>query len=257
MIKKIQLSTSDTPYTLDTYATFTFDDAVEYITENMRELHPELPEISYDDIEWNYDCEGYLAALAKNWESLMRDNMLDDVILKVTVTGKPHSPREYNFSTDDAPIEIEYNEKALCEYIAAHRDQYEREKRRSYDGYMWLGDERDNEIMWYLAHNARYHTSGTNGNYTPGNYVVDQLEKIAATDYIDYTLKPLCASCNKERTRDITCYTCTKKYASERDAAMRDREDRFLLSVDMTREQFNALETKEKQRYIPMFERFA
>ena len=233
-MQKITLDTSDTPYTLDTYATFTMDNTDEYMLENERETNPNA---EYDDFDWTCDHKGYLQSLADNWLVLMRENILDSVILAIEITGAPISPREYNFSTDRAPIEITYNETALLEYIAKHREQYEKEKRHSYDGYIWLGDERDNEIMWYMQ-------NASTVLYTPDAYVMDQYEYMNERefDYVTCTLLPLCKNCNaRARNAAGDCFTCEKKAKESRDQAMRAKEERFLASQGLTREEFKEL----------------
>ena len=135
----------------------------------------------YDDYEWEYDYVGYLQALANNWQVLMSDNILDSVIENITITGAPISPREYNFWTDRAPIEIEYNETALQSYIEANREQYEKEKRRDHPGYWWLGDERDAEMIWYMEHASTV-------LYPTNTYVTDQYDKVNDYEYVSNTL---------------------------------------------------------------------
>lgn len=244
-MQKITLDTSDTPYTLDTYSTFTMDNADEYMLETEREANPDA---IYDDYDWTYDHAGYLQALADNWQTLMRENILDGVILAINITGTPISPREYNFSTDRAPIEIEYNEKLLQAVIDANRAKYEKEKRRSCDGYMWLGDERDNEIMWYMEH-------ASTALYSPADYQMDQHEQVDEFDYVTYTQLPMCTRCNKERAyklngemgwcRDCTQWLVSKERARDQEA-LRAKEDRFLLAHNLTREQVEAMTPEER-----------
>lgn len=160
-------STLDTPYTLDTYATFTLDCEESLMDEGK----------TYEDYEWEYDTKEYLAALAANWEKLMTANILDKVILSVTVTGAPTSPREYNFTTDSAPISITYNPAALQEYIAANQAHYKENKRHSVDGYMWLGDETDAQLIYYMENESTR-------IYSTDNYVMDQYENVPEYEYV-------------------------------------------------------------------------
>ena len=167
-----ELSTLDTPYTLDTYNTFSLDCEEALIDDGK----------TYDDYEWEYDIENYLQALADNWGKLMRANILDNVLKNITVTGKAYSPREYNFTTDNAPIAIEYDQEALHAYIEAHKEQYEAEKRRSHDGYMWLGEEEDNMIMWYLS-------TVSASLYSIGSYILDQYDDVSECEYVSGMLR--------------------------------------------------------------------
>lgn len=170
-MKTRELSTLDTPYTLDTYATFPIDCEDQIIDDGK----------TYEDYEWEYDIENYLQALADNWEKLMRANILDNVLKNITVTGKATSPRFYNYTTDSAPITIEYDEKALHAYIDAHRAEYEAKKRRSYDGYMWLGEEEDAMLIWYME------TVSTK-LYSTEAYMIDQYEDVPQYEYVSGSL---------------------------------------------------------------------
>jgi len=170
-MNKKEMTIIDTPYTIDTYNTFTLDNEEALMDEGK----------TYDDYEWEYDHKGYVQALADNWEVLMRENILDDIIKNITVTGKAHSPREYNFTTDNAPIAIEYDQEALHAYIEAHKEQYEAEKRHSYDGYMWLGEEEDNMLMWYME------TVSTK-LYRTVDYYMDQRDDVIEYEYMSNTL---------------------------------------------------------------------
>lgn len=160
-------STLDTPYTLDTYTTFSLDCEEQLVDEGK----------TYNDYEWEYDTEGYLASLAQNWQKLMRKNIIDDVIISVTVTGAPSSPKYYNHTTDSAPIEVEYNPEALSSYIAAHATHYEKEKRHSYDGYIWLGGEIDAQIIYYLENESTK-------LYSVDDYYMDQLDDTNQYEYV-------------------------------------------------------------------------
>jgi len=83
-ITKIDLESTFTPWTLDTYQTFTFDRDEECILETEGG--------GYDNYEWDYNTDGYLDELAKNRIELLKDNILDDVILDV-MPGKIHRPK--------------------------------------------------------------------------------------------------------------------------------------------------------------------
>lgn len=165
-------SNLDTPYTLDTYSTFNLDCEEQLMDEGK----------TYDDYEWEYDTKNYLAALAENWQKLMRENILDSVILSITVAGAPSSPNYYNFTTDSAPIEIEYDLEALAAYIAAHRAYYDDNKRHSYDGYMWLGEDIDAQIIYYLENESTK-------LYPVDTYIMDQYEDIPQYEYVTMTEK--------------------------------------------------------------------
>lgn len=176
MNTKIDLSIVDTPYTIDTYSTFTMDD-----DENMIEDGK-----TYDDYEWEYNSKEYVQALAENWQVLMRENILDPIIKNITVTGSAYSPREYNFTTDNAPVSIEYDQEALHAYINKNKERYNKEKRHSYDGYIWLGDDEDAMIIWYME-------TVSTCQFSTDDYFMDQRDKVSAYEYISMQEKTISA----------------------------------------------------------------
>lgn len=189
----LKMSITDTPYTIDTYSTFDLDSADEFIMENIKEDHPELTDISYDDIDWTYDNKGYVQALADNWLKLMKEHIKDAIILDITSDGPAYSPREYNFTTDSAPVSFTIDQEALEAYIALHKEAYEREKHRSYDGYMWLGDELDNMFLFYIEKESTQ-------AYTIDHYLTDQYEQVDAYEFAEGVLK---------LRSDVSRNTCT------------------------------------------------
>ena len=184
MIKKIELSTMYTPYTLDTYNTFTYDQAEINYIDYYNEEHD--TECDYDDFEWEYDMQGYIKALADNYITLLNAEILDEVIKKVEYNGKVYSPREYNFKTDDADPIFTVDHDKLVQYINEHREDYDKNKIGSCDGFIWLGDEDDTMLNYYLA-------TVSEKIYSRDSYFYDQNE-IYPQEYI--TMTPI----KKEKT---------------------------------------------------------
>lgn len=169
---EIELTISDTPYSIDTYSLFAFDCEDLLIDDDK----------TYDDYEWKYDTKNYIQSLADNWLALMNDNIIDTVILSITSDGPAFSPREYNFRTDNAPITIEYNATALHQYIDTNHSSFLKEKRYSSDGYVWLGTDEDAMILFYLE------TASTK-LYPTESYILDQYENVSQYDYVEHTIK--------------------------------------------------------------------
>ncbi len=178
MNKKIELDISSTPYTIDTYQTFTFEGEDDYILESLNE--DSKKEITYDDVDWTYDCKGYVQDLATSWAELMNANIIDSVIKKITLDGKAYSPKYYNFATDNCNVVFEVDYKRLKAYIAKHQTDYDKNHIRSYDGYMCFMDK--NEVMLhYYLHNE------SNRKYDHfESYHYDQIEGVPAMEYITY-----------------------------------------------------------------------
>lgn len=171
-MEKIELETIFTPWTLDTYQTFTFEGAESMICESEG--------VEYDDMDWDYDCKGYINDLAKNLVTLLNDNILDDVILSVTSDLKVYSPKEYNFSTDKIFLEFLVDEKKLDNYIETNKESFEAEKLRDRDGFMWFGDELQTKLNFYLY-------SESVKKYTAESYYYDQMDSVPEYEYITAT----------------------------------------------------------------------
>lgn len=188
--KRISFDISFTPYTIDTYSTFTSDSDEEMIIENYREDTGR--DIEYDNIEWNYDHKGFVQNLAEKWCELLNENITDDVIQKIELVGKAYSPREYNFRTDNCETAFTVDYDALKAYIDANKEAYDRDHIKSEDGFMWFGSEEETMLHYYL------HTVSKK-NYSEWDYMNDVLDDDQATwyNFIDHQLKKeLCPNCN-------------------------------------------------------------
>ena len=173
MNKELETQITFTPYTIDTYQTFTFERSEESMLDN--------GELEYDDYDWTYDTQGYIQALADSWLKLMQDNILDDVIKNVKLDGKAYSPREYNFTTDNSQVVFEVDIVKLKQYIVNNQADYDKTHIRSYDGFMYFGNEDDTMLHYYL-HNKSIE------DYTFESYLYDQYEQVEPSEFIDYKL---------------------------------------------------------------------
>ena len=166
-MEKITLETVFTPYTLDIYQTFTFENDEECLIDEGK---------TYDDYDWDYDCEGYLNNLAENLIVLLRDNILDDVITGVDSDMKVFRPKEYSFDTDKIFIDFKVNQLKLDKYINDNIDKYNKNKLNSCDGFMWFGDDKETKLNYYLRKVSAE-------KYSPESYFYDQNE-IYRSEYI-------------------------------------------------------------------------
>jgi len=169
---KITLETLYTPYTLDTYQTFNFERDEESIMQNENIT-------DYDDIDWTYDYEGYLKDLATNLVVLLNDNILDDVILKISSDNEVSSPKEYNFTTDKSWLDFDIDIKKLKAYIKKNQTDYDKNKLGSCDGFMWFGNENETMLNYYLF-------TKSVKKYDNFEYLQDQFESVPAGEYIEY-----------------------------------------------------------------------
>ena len=105
--------------TIDTYGMFDGGSIDDALIEWYNEEHN--TDYNYDDFEWEYDHENIVKDLAKKRAEYLENDV--DIIhsVKVLSTG---SPREYNFSTDYAMFEIDYDKDAVDVYIYDHAEDW-------------------------------------------------------------------------------------------------------------------------------------
>jgi hypothetical protein len=182
MIKKlIELDAMFTPYTLDTYSTFTLDNEAERIIENLSEDTGR--ELSYDDIDWNFDMDGLVKALANRRLKVLRDNILDHVILAIADNTDISSPREYNFKTDNCFNVYTVDIEALDDFIAKNQKDYDNNKLRDRDGFWWFGDDDQTKLNYYLT-KTNYCEKGSEFE----EYYYDMIEGVDLSEFINYKL---------------------------------------------------------------------
>lgn len=110
--------------------------------------------------------------LFDNLHHLLTKNIIDDVILSITKDGEPWSPREYNFTTDEGSLFFEVNHEKLAQYCYGdNAEDYNKNKLRSRDGFMWLGNREQTMLVYYLAHKSA-------DDYTPDDYYSDQIDML-------------------------------------------------------------------------------
>ena len=96
--------------TIDTYTMYRGDDTDDMLINEYNEEHN--TDYNYDDFEWDYDSKQIVKEFAKlRAETLESDDAINSV--KVLETG---SPKEYNYSTDWADFEIDYNERVVDDF---------------------------------------------------------------------------------------------------------------------------------------------
>lgn len=96
--------------TVDTYAMYRGDDTDDMLINEYNEEHN--TNYNYDDFEWDYDSKQIVKEFAELRAKILES---DDAInsVKVLETG---SPKEYNYSTDWADFEIDYNERVVDDF---------------------------------------------------------------------------------------------------------------------------------------------
>lgn len=180
MKKEIELNSMFTPYTIDTYQMFTMDREEEYIIENLSEDTGR--ELTYDDIDWTYDHEGFVQALANKRLQVLQENIIDDVILSVRENGPAVSPKEYNFKTDDAFDIYTVDIVKLNQYISDNIADYQENKLKDGPGFWWFGDDDQTKLNYYLG-------KKTEKEYDPIDaYYYDMTDDLSEGEFIQAKL---------------------------------------------------------------------
>ena len=140
-----------TPYTLDTYQTFTGESHEEQEKDDI--IEESENNLSFNDIEFKYDHKKLVNMLYDTCYNLLTDNIIDDVILKIEKDGEPWSPREYNFQTDQGSFIFTVDHEKLAQYcFGDNQEDYHENKIQSCSGFMWLGNKEQTMLNYYLHH---------------------------------------------------------------------------------------------------------
>ena len=102
---------------IDTYNQFTGGDIDDQIIQDYNNEHG--TDYNYDGFEWDYDHAGIVKDLATERAALLEAEVPAFKSVIVKSTG---SPREYNFSTDYAMLEIDYDEAMVEQFVTDNTD---------------------------------------------------------------------------------------------------------------------------------------
>lgn len=164
---------------IGTYQNFDGYGVDEMIIDDYNQEHN--TDYNYDDFEWSYEHAEIVKDLAKERARLLQDEV--DIIksVKVIETG---SPREYNFSTDWADFEIDYDSEAVDVFIYERPEQWSDFYRRNwYSTIEW----RDNgELKDELLQTARLHFYLHNFWEKNWEYY-DPLREVESDIYLEHT----------------------------------------------------------------------
>jgi len=182
MIKKeIELESMFTPYTLDTYNTFTLDNEEDIIIENLSKDTGNS--LTYNDIDWTFNMDGFIKALAARRLEVLRNNIIDNVILSIADNTDITRPREFNFKTDNCFNVYTVDAEALDKFIDDNRADYEANKLKNSDGFWWFGDDNQTKLNYYMAKTCY----GEKESQFEA-YYYDMLDGFDYREFIDYKL---------------------------------------------------------------------
>ena len=108
---QLELQSDFTPYTCDTYATFTDDMFLESELDYLNEKSEK--EITSDDIEIEYNMQGIVGDMGEILASFLVDNY--EYINKASVQ-KIHIPKFYNYCTDAVTLDIDCDINSIVAY---------------------------------------------------------------------------------------------------------------------------------------------
>lgn len=188
MTKEIKLDSMFTPYTIDTYQTFTLDDQEDMIIQDKCDydengIRREASiDVRYDDLEWEYDHKGFVQALADRRLELLQENIIDDVIIDIRSDGPAVSPKEYNFKTDDTFEVYTVDIVKLNQYISDNIADYQESKLKSCDGFIYLGDDDQVKLNYYLKTKTEKEYDSTE------TYYYDMIEGIDFYEFVSAKL---------------------------------------------------------------------
>lgn len=176
MQSSLTLNTIGTPFTLDMYSTFTTDSTEDLILDNIRE---EYPDITYDDLDWTYDMDmihSKLADLVVDFMSDMQVQYTTDQtpLFKVTGVKSLHRPKYYNYTTDSADLDIEYDQSRLDQFIEENKSEYLKFCERSNHYTSTPLDDDTEKLYFYIEKNYDHESD---------NWIYHAFENINETMY--------------------------------------------------------------------------
>ena len=124
--------------TIDTYCMFDGGDFEDELIEEYSER--DYKNYGYDDFEWDYDHQSIVSNLAERRSEFLES---ESPAIHKCVPVSTGSPREYNFSTDYAMFEIDYDDDLVEKFIKENQEDYDRFYRDSgwYSHTEWRDDD--------------------------------------------------------------------------------------------------------------------
>lgn len=124
--------------TIDTYQTFTGDQTDENLISYYNDEHN--TDYDYDDFEWDYDHAQIVKDFAERRAEFLES---ESPAIHKCVPVSTGSPREYNYSTDYAMFEIDYDDDLVEKFIKENQEDYDEFYRSSgwYEHTEWRDDD--------------------------------------------------------------------------------------------------------------------
>lgn len=177
-MSKLLIDNRDLGYTISTYGMFENNND-EYILENLQD---EYPDITWDDINWEYNHQEYVKNLAHASINILYNEfvMHGDGVVEAIEFVKSGSPQFYNYTTDWYAAEWTINEKKLRGIVDKRLNEYTKFIRES--GWSLIEPGRDDELVSMLDFYTR-------GILSPESYEESMFEAASeAGDVIEYDI---------------------------------------------------------------------
>jgi hypothetical protein len=186
---KIIINNKDLDHiTIDTYQIFDLERETESMIESYNEAHG--TDAEYDDLDIDYDLEGYREHLAELSVQCLSEELSGDPIIKGIKLIGSSSPREYNYTTDSYTAEFDYDHTKLIDWIAERSDLFRKYLKDS--GWEWTVQDSDWNDPQKISEDATvamiaYYISQTiypDNPFKDEAYLLDMLERSDGMEYI-------------------------------------------------------------------------
>lgn len=142
----IQVQSEFTPYTVDTYGTFTGDMADEMILEDLSEQHGKV--IDWNDVEIECDNKKVVEEIGDILAKYLFDNYEH---IKDAKVSKVNMPRFYNYETDSVTIDLESDMPMIEQYCTDNIEAYGEFLQGEASNYLRVSAE-EKQVIFYIKH---------------------------------------------------------------------------------------------------------
>lgn len=177
-MSRLLIDNRDLGYTISTYGMFENNND-EYIVEGLQD---EYPDITWDDIDWEYNHPEYVKNLAHASINILYNEFVvhGDGVVEAIDFVKSGSPQFYNYTTDWYVAEWTINEKKLRGIVDKRLSEYT--KFISESGWSLIEPGSDDELVSMLDFYTR-------GILSPESYEESMFEAASeAGDVIEYEI---------------------------------------------------------------------
>jgi len=161
-----------------------------------------LPEIGYDDCEWDY--EEFYKNLSEDITGTVGNYLQDHKLIHDYEFEKLSSPREYNFVNDSIHVTfilLPENEKNIMQYLSRNKAQFETYLKDKYTSRSGFISSYSNDVYYWLQHPellTHEHMLGAVLNFILRSLLVEDQEIKNVDDCLDFWLAKKADSANSQ-----------------------------------------------------------